>query len=62
MGKYVITDLTKMRDNKVCTAMVEMESGTCYRPLKHLTRQYLTTDDVDKNNIQIGTIVETDLP
>ncbi len=57
MGSYVVTDLTRFRNpDIVCIAMVDMESGQCFRPMP-----YLKSREVRRLNIHPGAILRGNL-
>jgi len=39
MGKYVVTDLTRFKEGSkdVCTALIDVETGACVRPIPYFT-------------------------
>ncbi len=53
MAKYMVTDLTRFsKSDKVCTAVIDVETGVCLRPMP-----YFKSDNVKELNIQPGTIL-----
>jgi hypothetical protein len=57
MGKYIVTDLTRFANKDiVCTAMIDLESGECMRPMP-----YLAYDVMKKYKITPGAIIAGDL-
>ncbi|MBY0425901.1 MAG: hypothetical protein K2Q22_09710 [Cytophagales bacterium] len=54
MKSYIVTDLTRFKNKDiVCTALVDLNTGACYRPLP-----YLDYEQVIKLNIIPGSIIQ----
>lgn len=54
MGKYIVTDLTRFANPEmVCTAVVNVATGECLRPMP-----YLMSEKVEELNIHPGAILE----
>lgn len=54
MGKYIVTDLTRFSAlDKVCTAVIDVATGNCLRPMP-----YLGSENVKKLNMHPGAILE----
>lgn len=54
MGKYIVTDITRFKtEEDVCTAVIDMETGECLRPMP-----YLKNERVKELNIHPGAILE----
>ena len=58
MGKYIVTDLTRFKagSDDVCTAVINMDTGQCLRPIP-----YLTSKNVQELNMQPGAILKGDI-
>lgn len=57
MGQYIVTDLTRFKkDDIVCTAVIDMETGACLRPMP-----YLESEMVKKFNMHPGAIIEGEI-
>ncbi|MYG28500.1 MAG: hypothetical protein F4213_21205 [Boseongicola sp. SB0677_bin_26] len=54
MGNYIVTDLTRFQDPQiVCTAVIDLDTGKCLRPMP-----YLTSKTVEELNVLPGAILE----
>ena len=54
MSKYIVTDLTRFnKEESVCTAIVDKDTGQCFRPLP-----YLKSQRCKELNIHPGAILE----
>lgn len=54
MGNYIVTDLTRFNNpDIVCTAVVDLDTGECLRPMP-----YLESKKVEELNIHPGAILE----
>lgn len=57
MGKYIVTDLTRFgTEEDVCTAVIDMETGECLRPVP-----YLKNEKVKELNMHPGAILEGEI-
>lgn len=57
MGKYIVTDLTRFAAaDKVCTAVIDMNTGACLRPMP-----YLASAKVQEFNMHPGAILEGEI-
>ncbi|MCP4095881.1 MAG: hypothetical protein GY748_06540 [Planctomycetaceae bacterium] len=57
MAKYIITDLTRFADPDIlCTAVIDMETGNCLRPMP-----YLKSQTIKELNIHPGAILDGEI-
>ncbi len=57
MGRYIVTDLTRFgTPDKVCTAVVDTETGVCLRPIP-----YLTSANVQELNMHPGALLSGEI-
>lgn len=57
MAEYIVTDLTRFSNlTEVCIAVINRETGECFRPLP-----YFKTEDVTKFNIHPGAILSGEM-
>ncbi|MEK6746134.1 MAG: hypothetical protein AABY33_03795 [Pseudomonadota bacterium] len=57
MAQYIVTDLTRFNaEEQVCTAVIDMDSGQCLRPMP-----YLTSKNVEELNMHPGAILRGDI-
>ena len=57
MGRYVVTDLTRFSTReKVCVAVVDLDSGICLRPMPYFQNQ-----EFERLNIHPGALLEGEI-
>lgn len=63
---YIITDLTELHDNKVCVAVIDIETGACLRPLPYLSLAECQAQDLRPGKVvtfgRITTKPDIELP
>jgi hypothetical protein len=61
MSQIVVTDLTRFANRDiVCVAGLDRQSGACVRPMKEASPHYLPFAFVRDNQIQPGSVLESD--